>query len=88
VLHIDRFGNVVTALRAKDYRGGAVSIGPVEAARVVKSYSEAPVRELFLIEGSGGYMEISLREASAAARIGCRVGDPITLEPNHSETGR
>ncbi len=82
VLHIDRFGNIVTSLRAKDFRAGTIRLGSVTVSRRACNYAAAANGELFLIEGSGGYLEISEREASAAARIGCRVGDPITLEPN------
>jgi S-adenosylmethionine hydrolase len=76
VLHIDRFGNVITSLRAPaslQVRGERIDL-------YAPSYSAAPAGKLFLIMGSGGYVEISEREASAAARIGCRVGDLITLD--------
>ena len=81
VLHVDRFGNIVTGMRASVCRGQAIRLGATVVDRRVMSYADAPANELFLIEGSGGYMEVSLREASAAQRIGCRAGDPITLEP-------
>lgn len=81
VLHIDRFGNIVTGIRAEDYRGQRLRIGSVIVQYRATTYSDVARDEPFLIEGSGGYLEISLREASAAARIGCRVGDRITLEP-------
>jgi S-adenosylmethionine hydrolase len=77
VLHIDRFGNVVTSFRAEDHSGRALRIGDTTIARHANNYAAAPRGELFLIAGSGGYLEISEREASAAARIGCRVGDPV-----------
>jgi hypothetical protein len=78
VLHIDRFGNVVTSLR--DVRA-SVRLRDAAIARAFSSYSAAPEGELFLIEGSGGYVEISLRQGSAAERIGCRVGDTVTVVP-------
>jgi S-adenosylmethionine hydrolase len=46
----------------------------------IPNYSAAPSGRLFLITGSGGYIEISKREASAAERIGCKVGDPVTVD--------
>ncbi len=76
VLHIDRFGNAVTGLRERQ----TVRIGSTLITHFAENYADAPPNELFLIEGSGGYLEISLREGSAAARLGCRVGDPLTLE--------
>jgi S-adenosylmethionine hydrolase len=76
VLHIDRFGNVITSLRAP----AALEIRGEKIDLYVPNYSAAPSGRLFLITGSGGYIEISKREASAAARIGCQVGDPITVD--------
>ena len=78
VLHIDRFGNIVTSIRAVDCQGFSLRIGRVTVSRRGNTYAAAPFGELFLIEGSGGYLEVSMREASAAAKLGCRVGDPIT----------
>lgn len=75
VLHIDRFGNVITSLRA----AAPLQIRGTTIQAHVPNYSAAPAGQLFLITGSGGYVEISQREASAAARLGCKVGDPITL---------
>ena len=73
VIHIDRFGNVITSLRAAT----ALQVGETYINGIVPAYSAAPRAQLFLITGSGGYIEISEREASAAARIGCKVGDPV-----------
>jgi S-adenosylmethionine hydrolase len=75
VLHIDRFGNVVTSLRG--IGGAPVRLRDAVITRAVSTYSAAPEGELFLIEGSGGYIEISVRQGSAAGRIGCRIGDPV-----------
>lgn len=80
VLHIDRFGNVVTSLRSIP-AGASVRVGDFVVARTFPTYPAAPAEELFLIEGSGGYIEISLRQASAADRMGCRVGDAVTVVP-------
>jgi S-adenosylmethionine hydrolase len=73
VLHIDRFGNVITSLRTAH----AVAIRGFRIDLHASNYSAAPRGELFLITGSGGYLEISEREASAAVRLRCRVGDPV-----------
>jgi hypothetical protein len=76
VLHIDRFGNVITSLRT----AAALEICGERIDLYASNYSSAPSGRLFLITGSGGYIEISKREASAAARLGCRVGDAITVD--------
>jgi len=75
VLHIDRFGNVITSLR----EASALVIRGTRIDLHASNYAAVPKGQLFLITGSGGYIEISEREASAAARLGCKAGDPITL---------
>lgn len=85
VAHIDRFGNVVTNLPAKDFlppavRGIAVAAGFEKVMRVHRCYAEAPEGELFLIAGSSGTLEISLRQASAAKRLGVAIGAPVDAE--------
>jgi S-adenosylmethionine hydrolase len=82
VLHIDRFGNVITSLRPPAPH--EIRVRDTVIFRFAATYSEAPDNSLFLIEGSGGYLEISLRQASAAERLGCHVGDSVIIEPDKS----
>jgi S-adenosyl-L-methionine hydrolase (adenosine-forming) len=81
VLHVDRFGNVITNLRASEIDAKAVSleIGGMSISKVAEHYAEIEPGGLFLIEGSSGYIEISMNRGPAAERIGCRAGDPIKL---------
>ncbi len=72
VLHIDRFGNVITSLRPAP--GIAVRVGQETIRRHARTYSEVPAGELFLIEGSSGYLEIALNQGSAGERLGAGVG--------------
>ncbi len=85
VAHIDRFGNLVTNLPAQEFlppavRAIMVSAGFEKAWRVCRSYAEAPEGELFLIAGSYGTVEISLKQASAAKRLGVETGAPVDVE--------
>jgi S-adenosylmethionine hydrolase len=85
VAHIDRFGNLVTNLPAAEFlppavRGAAVSAGFRNISRICRSYAEAPEGELFLIAGSSGTIEISLKQGSAAKQLGVAVGAPVELE--------
>ncbi|MBI4891199.1 MAG: SAM-dependent chlorinase/fluorinase [Acidobacteria bacterium] len=85
VAHIDRFGNVITNLESAEFlplavKGIQAKVG-FEAVRLrADSYAAAPEGELFLIAGSAGTLEISLREASAAKRLGVGIGAPVELE--------
>jgi S-adenosylmethionine hydrolase len=76
VLHIDRFGNVITGLKARDFHGSVMANGTLVQRRVA-TYAEAPMVELFLIEGSSGYLEVALNQGSAAERLGIGVGSAL-----------
>lgn len=79
VLHIDRFGNIVTSLRAADCGGRIIEIAGMRIASTALHYSEVGPGELFTIEGSSGYVEVSMNRGSAAEKIGCRPGNPIKV---------
>lgn len=80
VIDIDRFGNLVTNLRPKDLHGHFhITLNGNLITRVCRSYDEAGPDELFLIEGSAGFIEISLNKASAARRTETGVGQKLTL---------
>jgi S-adenosylmethionine hydrolase len=84
VLKIDRFGNIVTNFRASDFpglelRNFSLAIGPQQVSVLAHNYAECAPGELFLIEGSSGYLEVSMGQGSAAKRIGCGVGGPAEL---------
>jgi hypothetical protein len=76
VLHIDRFGNVITGVKAADFHG-TVTVNDTLIQRRVAIYAEAPAGELFLIEGSSGHLEIALNQGSAAERLGIGVGSAL-----------
>lgn len=81
VLHIDRFGNVVTDVRAADLPedafvvelAGRVTSGPV------RTYAEAS--GLAAIVESNGYIEIALPNGSASAELGVDIGATAVLRP-------
>jgi S-adenosylmethionine hydrolase len=84
VLKIDRFGNVVTSFHSSDFpnldrQNFTLSVGPVETSLLARNYMECGPGELFVIEGSGGYYEVSLSQGSAAAHIRCQVGGAVEL---------
>jgi S-adenosylmethionine hydrolase len=84
ILHIDRFGNIVTNFHASDFpdlerRDFSVAIGPVEIEVLARNYTECSEGELFLIVGSSGYLEVSMNQGSAAEKIKCGVGATAEL---------
>jgi S-adenosyl-L-methionine hydrolase (adenosine-forming) len=76
VLHIDHFGNVITNLRAFPT---AINVATRTIRNRASTYAEAPPSELFLIEGSSGYIEIALNQGSAAERLGIGVGAVLNI---------
>ncbi len=80
-LAVDPFGNLVTSLRAADLAGRPVREVRVEgrAARFVRTFGEGAAGELLALVGSGGRIEIAVREESAAARFGLERGAAVML---------
>ena len=84
VLKIDHFGNVVTNFRLADFPavaagGFELHLGPHVVRRLARNYAECPPGELFAIEGSSGYLEISMHQAPASEALGCAAGAPVEL---------
>jgi S-adenosyl-L-methionine hydrolase (adenosine-forming) len=88
VLYIDSFGNIVTNLsdelskRSSYGRGTQFSVTVRSRSHdglVVKSYSELSPRQIGLLLGSQGYLEIAIREESAAKKLGVRSSDKLKI---------
>jgi S-adenosylmethionine hydrolase len=79
VLHVDRFGNLVTDVRAEDLSTGQieVSIGGQRVQGLAHTYEEEP--ELKALVGSGGYLEVARRGDSAAYWLGVDVGAAVLV---------
>ncbi len=80
VLNVDNFGNVVTGFRPDDLpEGSAVEAGGEQVRQRARTYDASPRGAPFLLVGSAGYWEISLRQGSAAERLGVKIGDLVRL---------
>jgi S-adenosyl-L-methionine hydrolase (adenosine-forming) len=82
VLHIDRFGNLVTNLPASDFpdlRRFVIKIGGKRVTRCAKTYAEGRPGELFVITASTGYLEISVNQGSAAELVVCQPGNSVEI---------
>ncbi|MDW7773054.1 MAG: SAM-dependent chlorinase/fluorinase [Desulfobulbaceae bacterium] len=85
VIHIDRFGNIKTTITSGDL--GLYQ--PTEFAGIVlcshvidtlsSTYSDAAEGELVAVVDSSGHLEIAVNRGSAAKKIGCAIGDPVTV---------
>lgn len=74
VLWVDDFGNLVTSVKPP-VRG--LRIADTEIRTMARTFSEAPAGELFVYEGSMGFLEVAIREGRAADRVRARAGTPV-----------
>lgn len=79
VVYVDRFGNAVTVLRAADLPdrcivgAGGATFGPVR-----RTFADVAPGEPVAYIGSGGELELAVRDGSAAARFGLHPGVAVT----------
>jgi S-adenosyl-L-methionine hydrolase (adenosine-forming) len=78
-LAADPFGNLVTSIRATDLAEGPVVQVEVagRAARFVRTFGEGRPGELVALVGSGGRLEIAVREGSALRLLEASAGIPV-----------
>jgi S-adenosyl-L-methionine hydrolase (adenosine-forming) len=80
VIHIDRFGNLVTNITSGDLPASYnIEIDDRIIEKRYKYYAEATEGEIFPVIGSAGFMEISVRNGSAAAKLRAKVGSAVNL---------
>ncbi len=83
VLSVDRFGNVITNCPIAGFTPLPASpalLAPVAVPLIpTTAYAMLPQGAVGILAGSQGYLELAVREASAAARLGLAPGDALTL---------
>jgi S-adenosylmethionine hydrolase len=90
VLHVDRFGNLITNIDRAAFdrviREGPVSvrIANHDIPRVVSTYAEAQAGALCALFGSTDRLEIAVNGGSAAETLGVQRGAPVTIRPLES----
>lgn len=82
VLHVDRFGNLITNI-PRDWLAGAgdVWMGFARVGPLRRTYGDVPDGEPLALVGSLGLLEVSVRNGSAAARLSAGRGAPVYIEP-------
>ena len=70
-LAVDPFGNLVTSIREEDLAGAEVRVALCDGrpARWVRTFGDGAPGELLALVGSGGRVEVAVREGSAAAHL-------------------
>lgn len=80
IIHIDRFGNLITNLEAQDLPGKfAVELNGKTINNLRKFFAEAETNEVFMILGSANFLEIAANQNSAADLLKARIGQTIRL---------
>jgi len=86
IVHVDAFGNLITNIDrkrllqfSKDY-SFAVRLGRRTIQGLKQGYWEGKKGEPIVLIGSGGFLEISVREGNAQKALKIRKGAPIQVE--------
>lgn len=85
VIAIDRFGNIRTTITSSNlsmYQPASFSgiyIGSFEINAISSTYGDRPSGELLAVIDSAGHLEIAINRGNAAAKTGCKIGDPVTV---------
>jgi len=85
IVHVDAFGNLVSNIDRKSLlqfsKGGpfVIKIGKRTMRGLKKGYWEGRKDESMALIGSGGYLEISVREDNAQKAFNVKRGDKITV---------
>jgi len=86
ILHIDRFGNCISSVHSTDVAGlrsqhegkFRVQAGAFRENRLCRTYADVPVGAPLCLIGSSGFLEVAVREGSAAERFEITPGQPLT----------
>lgn len=82
VIYVDRFGTLVSNLPVA--RAGAASrirVAGRDAGVLRRTFADVAPGELVVFMGSGGAIEIAVRDGHAARQLGVGVGAPVALTP-------
>jgi S-adenosyl-L-methionine hydrolase (adenosine-forming) len=80
ILAVDRFGNLITNLKPVDLpRPFKLLAGQREITSLFKTYGEGSQGEAFIVTGSSGYLEIAVKDGSAAAVLNLKSGSPVGI---------
>lgn len=81
VLHVDRFGNLVTNIRSNNLAGKntTIEVGGHRIQGMSDYYAQG--QGIMAVTGSSGYLEVSLRDGSACDYLGAEVGDEVKAIP-------
>ena len=78
ILAVNRFGNLITNLKPTDVPCAyKILAGQREITSIRRTYQEGAPGEVFVVPGSTGYLEIAVKDGSAASVINIKAGSPV-----------
>ncbi len=92
ILHIDRFGNVVTNLTRQAYQQWGLDPDDIIAEiqdhppiQCVRTFADVPLYSPLVFWGSGGHLEIAIRDSNASSHFGlAQASSTIIVHPRTS----
>jgi len=83
VVHVDRFGNLITnlpdTLGDRLARAGSIRVGDRVVSTVVRTYGDARPGSVVALVGSQGYLEVAVVEGRADRALSAGCGTMVTL---------
>ncbi|RKX32829.1 MAG: hypothetical protein DRP22_01590 [Verrucomicrobia bacterium] len=91
VIHVDRFGNLITNIRSSGIatarQGIRILCRGYKIERICRTYADASRGELVALVGSSGMLEIAVREGSAAEELDAGCGEEVIVQLAGTEKG-
>jgi hypothetical protein len=83
IIHVDRFGNLITDIPGGWMRGGRwyAEVAGRRIGHFGSTYADAVAGALLILVSSGGTLEIAARDGNAAAQLNVGVGEVVILRP-------
>lgn len=78
VVHVDRFGSLVTDIPGAAVRRGYVEVEGGVSLPVLRTYGDVKSGEGIALIGSRGFLEIAVRDGNASERLGVGRGATVT----------
>jgi S-adenosylmethionine hydrolase len=79
ILHIDRFGNLITNIPGLYFDRCTLKVGTAKISERIRSYAEAPQAHPCMIVGSSGLIEVVLKEGNASEMLHADLRTPVVV---------
>ena len=79
ILHIDRFGNLITNIPEQYFDRRSVKVGATDISNHIHSYAEAPKAQPCILVGSSGLIEVVLKDGSASKMLNANLQTPVVV---------